>query len=221
MIKAAIFDLDGTVIDSTANDYQAWKRIFEEYQVNFSYEEFIRVLGAKGSEIVGNHLDLDDDELESMLSRKETYFKEMTNESGLQTIPNVEKVLEEIRRIPLKIALATGTGKEKLEFIFKLVDIRKYFDVIITADDVEKGKPDAEVFLKAAEKLGVAPGESFVMEDATLGVKAAKTGGMPCIAITTTRGRDQLAGADLIIDHYDELNIQQWMQQAPRESGAS
>ena len=109
------------------------------------------------------------------------------------------------------MALATGASREKLEFILKKFQIKQFFDAIITADDVENGKPDPEVFLKAAQKLGVDPENCIVMEDASNGAEAAKAAGMACIAITSTRGKNQLQKADLVVNSYQELNIKDFI----------
>jgi beta-phosphoglucomutase family hydrolase len=215
-MKAVIFDMDGTVVDTTRIEYDAWKQIFDEQQVDFPYEEYIQVLGAKGAEIVKERIDMNEDQIEELLEKKETYLKQLVEKNGLQLIPDVEKVLREIRKLNLKMALATGSSQEKLDFILERFQIRQYFDVFVTADDVENGKPDPEVFLKAAEKLNVPPQECVVMEDASNGVEAAKNAHMTCIAITSTRGKDQLEKADLVIDHYKDLSITEFLMRQPK-----
>lgn len=224
MIKAILFDLDGTIIDSTENDFLAWQRIFSEYGVSFSYQEYLRILGARGSEVVQTHLQLTQGQEESLLSTQEEYFKDNCTKRGLSLIPHVENILEHTRSTSLKIALATGSSDEKLKFIFDKVPIRAYFDVITTADTVHKGKPDPEVFLQAAEKLGVEPKECLVFEDAPMGVKAAKDAGMQCIAITTTHTKRELQQADLVVDSYRQLDTKRWLDggvQLPANESAS
>ena len=217
-MKAVILDMDGTVVDTTRIEYDAWKQMFEEQQVEFPYEEYIQVLGAKGSEIVQERIDASEDKIEQLLEKKEMYFKQLVEKNSLQLIPDVEKVLQECRKLNLKMALATGSSQEKLDFILERFQISQYFDAFVTADDVENGKPDPEVFLKAAHKLNVPPQECVVMEDATNGVEAAKNAGMRCIAITSTRGKDQLQQADLVIEQYRELSIEEFLSQQPKNA---
>jgi beta-phosphoglucomutase family hydrolase len=212
-IEAVIFDMDGTVVDTTELEYKAWHRMMQEQGVEFTHEEYIKVLGAKGSEIVKKHLDWDEEAIQEILQNKETYFKELVAQQGLELIPGVEKVLQDIQQIPLKMALATGASRKKLEFVLEKLPIKQYFEAMITADETNSGKPDPEVFLNAAKKLGVAPGNCIVMEDARNGAQAAKKGGMLCIAITTTRSEDQLQAADLIVDGYHELDIRQFVEE--------
>ena len=131
----------------------------------------------------------------------------------MKLISGVENVLQTIQQIPLKIALATGASKSKLEYILEKFPIGHYFNTIITSDDTHTGKPDPEVFLNAAKKLGVPPDSCIVLEDARNGAQAAKKGNMVCIAITTTRSPDQLQQADLIINGYEELDIRSFIAQ--------
>jgi beta-phosphoglucomutase family hydrolase len=210
-IQAVIFDMDGTLVDTTELEYKAWHRMMQEQGVEFTHEEYIKVLGAKGSEIVKNHLDWEEEAIQEILQNKERYFKELVAQHGLDLIPGVEKLLQDIQQIPLKMALATGASRKKLEFVLEKLPIAQYFDAMITADDTQTGKPDPEVFLNAAKKLGVAPDSCIVMEDARNGAEAAKKGGMICIAITTTRGKDQLQKADLIVNGYNELDIRKFI----------
>jgi HAD superfamily hydrolase (TIGR01549 family) len=149
-VQAVIFDMDGTVVDTTDLEYQAWRRMMQEQGVAFTYEEYISVLGAKGSEIVKNHLDWDEEAITRILENKERYFKDLVEQHGLELIPGVEKVLQDIQKIPLKIALATGASKNKLEFVLEKLPIKQYFHAMITADDTRNGKPDPEVFLNTA-----------------------------------------------------------------------
>ena len=205
--------MDGTLIDSTESDYIAWKKVFSEYNVNFSHEEYVRILGVKSSEVIKSRLNLEPKELESMLKRKITYFKEIVDEEGITVIPHVESFLKEIKRVPLKMALATGSRKEKLTLVFEKLKLKEYFDVLVTGDEVSKGKPGPEIFLKATERLNILPTECIVVEDAENGVMAAKNANMHCIAITTTTSRKNLQAADLIIDSFENLNIHEMLKE--------
>ncbi len=211
--------MDGTVIDSTQMDYEAWQKAMREYDAELPYEDYIAKLGAKSSEIAREYLDISDEEIDALISRREEYFKQIVDEKGLSFLPHVEQLLQQLRNAHLKTALATGANAEKLQFIFDKLPLRQYFDVFVTADDVSQGKPDPEVFLQAARKLGVTPASCVVMEDAANGLEAAKKGGMRCIALTTTRGADQLQGADLIINDYGELDLLHWLEEQQSQGG--
>ncbi len=213
--------MDGTLIDSTQMDYEAWQRAMREYDAEFPYEEYIAKLGAKSSEIARQYLDISDEEIDALISRREGYFKQLVDEKGLSLLPHAEQFLQQLRNAHLKTALATGANQEKLAFILEKLPLRQYFDAFVTADDVSNGKPDPEVFVQAAAKLGVDPAHCVVMEDATNGLQAAKTGGMRCIALTTTRGADQLQGADLIVNGYAEIDLLHWLEEQQSQEGSA
>jgi beta-phosphoglucomutase family hydrolase len=221
MIEAFIFDMDGTLIDSTQMDYEAWQRAMREYDAEFPYEDYIAKLGAKSSEIARQYLDISDEEIDALISRREAYFKQIVDEKGLSLLPGAEQFLQQVRNAHLKTALATGANAQKLEFILNKLPLRQYFDAFVTADDVSQGKPEPEVFLQAAAKLGVEPANCVVMEDATNGLQAAKNGGMRCIALTTTRGADQLQGADLIVSSYAEIDLLHWLEEKQSQGGGA
>lgn len=207
-IKAMIFDMDGTVVDSNKLDFDAWNKAFKEYEITLEYNDYIKLLGATSEEIIRKYLDLEDQDISKFIENKASYFKKNVKEKGLYPMAHIEKLLDQIKKENLQIALATGAQREKLDYMFEMIDLGKYFDVIVTADDVENGKPNPEVFLKAAEKLNVAPSEVIVWEDAEKGVEAAKNGNLYCIAITTTNGgKKGLEKADLIIDSFENIDL--------------
>lgn len=209
-IRGLIFDMDGTVIDNNQHEYNAWTKAFEPYEVTFAYEDYIKELGAKGEEIVKKYVDVSDEVASEIVQNKNKSFKENVEKKGLESMPFIQPILEQARQMGLKLALATGSKRDKMDLVFDNIDLRPYFNKIITADDVNNGKPDPEIFLKAAEKLGLEPEEVIVWEDAELGVKAAKNAHMKCVCITTTQKGDRsgLEEADIIIDTYQDLNLQ-------------
>jgi len=136
------------------------------------------------------------------------YFSEIVTEKGIQVVPYAIKFLKQLKAENLKIALATSSRQEKMNFVLQLTNLTSYFDIIVTGDLVQKSKPAPDIFLKAAEKLQLKPEDCLVVEDAANGVKAAKNAGMKCVAITTTHTEDLLQQADLVINSYEDLDLQ-------------
>ena len=207
--KAVIFDMDGTLIASTEADYLAWKKTFEDNGRELTYEDYFPLLGIKSADVVEKELKLEGEKVDKALAKKLEYFEEIVATKGIDPIPFAEDLLKRLRKMPIKIALATSSRKMKMQMVMTKLDFLKYFDVLVTGEEVHHGKPSPAIYFLAAEKLGLKPEDCVVVEDAANGVIAAKDAGMKCIAITTTHAKAQLHRADVIIDSFENLNIQQ------------
>jgi len=207
-IKGAIFDMDGTLIETTEADYLAWKSVFADYHKELSFEDYFPLIGMKSAIVVQSRLSLDEKETKKALSQKMKYFSEIVTEKGIQVVPYAIKFLKQLEAENLKIALATSSRQEKMKLVLQLTNLTPYFDVIVTGDLVHKSKPAPDIFLKAAEKLQLKPEDCLVIEDAANGVKAAKNAGMKCVAITTTHTKELLQQADMVITSYEDLDLQ-------------
>src|SRR5690606_37879899 len=113
--------------------------------------------------------------------------------------------LEFLKQEGIPMAIATSGIQVNIDFMFEHVPIRQYFRAVVDSSQITRGKPDPEIFLKAAERLEVPAAECLVFEDAVVGIRSGKAAGMPVIAVATTHTREELAGADLIITDYSEL----------------
>lgn len=210
MIKAVIFDMDGTVVQtSMTHDLPVWTALFQDYNVKLSLPVFQAFLGKKASEILHQLVPgITEQQIETSLQKRDVLLAESLHEKGLKTTPGFMNFLLLLQRKGILVALATGAGRKKLEAVCKYVPLKDYFPIIVTANDVARGKPNPDLFLLAAEKLGVDPKECIVVEDAHNGIVAARASGMKAITITTTHPRDELQNADKIIDSFDELTIE-------------
>jgi HAD superfamily hydrolase (TIGR01509 family) len=208
--KAVIFDMDGTLIASTKADYLAWAKLFEDENKSLTYEEYVPLLGIKSAEVIKTYLNLHGEELQHALRKKLLYFDEVIAEIGLYPIPHADVFLKSLKEYPVKIALATSSRKAKMEMALNGMDLFKYFDVIVTGEEVMNGKPAPDIFIKTAEKLDLQASECIVIEDAANGVIAAKNAFMKCVAITTTHEPNMLNDADLIITTFENQNLVDW-----------
>jgi beta-phosphoglucomutase family hydrolase len=206
--KGVIFDMDGTLIESTEADYLAWKQLFADYQKPLSYEDYFPLLGAKSAVVVQSRLLLNEEQTKIALAKKMKYFTEIISQNGIQPVPFAIKLLQQLQQYDLKIALATSSRRKKMKMVLKLTGLLPYFEAIVTGEEVSRSKPAPDIFLMAAQKLDLQPDQCLVIEDAINGIKAAKNAGMKCIAITTTHTAEMLQEADLIIDTYEALNFQ-------------
>ena len=209
-MKALIFDFDELLADSTSLHKEAFKRTFDEYQISaemIPYELSQNFIGKRLEDInkmIAEHFKMS--VKPEVLTEKRNLAVLTLINSMQKLMPGARKVLEMGKNLGFKIALSSSGETRYLEKSLKFLKIEKYFDSIVTGDDVIKGKPDPECFVKAASLLDAEPEDSIVFEDAENGVKAAKKAGMKVIAVINTRTPKQdLSKADIILNSLEEV----------------
>ncbi|MBN1621206.1 MAG: beta-phosphoglucomutase family hydrolase [Endomicrobiales bacterium] len=207
MLKACIFDLDGVIVDTVPLHFKAWKRMFNEYGKKFEFEDYKEKVDGiprmKGARAILT--DISDEELEKASQKKQGYYLESLDSSEIPIFQTTLKLIDEIKKDGLKLAVVSSS--KNCPYILDKIGLTPIVDVIISGLDLKKGKPDPEIFLSAAERLGVKPSESIVFEDALLGVEAAKNGNIFCIGIDRHNDPDTLKKADYIVKDLGELNL--------------
>jgi beta-phosphoglucomutase family hydrolase len=204
--SAVIFDMDGTLVASTELDFLAWQKLFKEYGVNISFQQYYPLIGMKSADMVSHFLKLEGLKANYALTKKMEYFDELLNLNGIKVFPNAENLLNYFREKSIPLALATSSRKRKMRRVMLDTGFEQYFKVFITGEDVENGKPKPDMFLLAAQRLSVLPAKCLVFEDAISGVHAAKAAGMKCVAITNTHPENDLSMADLIINDFGQIS---------------
>lgn len=206
--KGVIFDMDGTLIVSTEADYLAWEKVFDDYGKKLSFADYQPLLGIKSAIVIKEHLGITGEEdVKRILKEKYDYFLEIITANPIKPVLAAEAFLISMANYPVKVALATSSRKEKMQLILKQLNFLQYFDAIVTGDEVENSKPAPDIFLKAAERLGLPAKECMVVEDGPIGVAAAKNAKMKCVAITETHSVDKLYEADIVIDSYENADF--------------
>lgn len=197
-IKGVIFDMDGVIVDSEEFILQAARAMFEEQGLKISDEDFAPFVGTGEKNCIrgiareyGHDIDVDQ-------AQRRTYDIYLAMIKGkLKPIAGVIKFIEDCKTNKLKIAVASSAESRKVEGNLAEVNLSPdIFDTIITGELVENKKPSPEIFLLAAERIGVEPSNCLVIEDAVSGVKAAKAAGALCLAITSSFSEEELQGAD-------------------------
>lgn len=178
--KAYIFDCDGTLADSMPTHLEAWNAGLAAAKAPFQLEgkAFMSVAGMSIQETVEHWnkvhaVKIDPDVIVSVKSR---YFAE--HQHRLRSIPAVERFAREMASKGKAVAVASGGSREDVEKTLQIIGLSDLFPVVVTADDVANSKPAPDLFLLAAERLGVDPGQCLVIEDSLLGVEAAEKAGM-------------------------------------------
>jgi len=206
--KAVIFDMDGTLVDSTRADFFAWQKLFSYYNKQLTFSDYIPLLGIKSGQVVKEFLPVENkEEAEFALTKKLVFFHEFISENGIYPVPFADVFLKQLKQYHIPLALATSSRRAKMEMVMEKLNLLIYFDKIVTGGDVKNGKPSPDIFLKAAEKLNMVPENCIVFEDAANGVKAAKNAGMKCVALSTHQTFESLEKADLVIDTFENLSF--------------
>ncbi len=205
MTKPAIlFDWDGVIINSEAYHKQSWFLLADEIGEKLSEAEFTASFGMRNQQIIPDvfkwaHAE-DHQRIQELGDRKEALYREIMRREGITPLPGVVALLEDLKERGLATAVGSSTPLANIEAVMALTGLDPYFRVIVAAEDVTVGKPDPEVFLKGATKLMTTPEACVVIEDAHVGIKAAKSGGMKVLAVATTHPRETLQEADAVHD---------------------
>ncbi|OON63211.1 beta-phosphoglucomutase [Massilia sp. KIM] len=199
--RAFVFDMDGTIVDNMDFHTRSWIAFFERRGVTVDADEFFRTTaGRQGKEIIGSHLqeEFGEDDIALLIHEKEAVYRELYA-PHLEAVAGFEDVIATARANGAKLAVATAAPPANIAFTLDGLDLRRHFDAIVGAADVARGKPHPDVFLKAAERCGVAPEHCIVFEDAPLGVEAARRAGMRCVVLTTTLPASAFAEFDNVV----------------------
>jgi beta-phosphoglucomutase len=209
---AFIFDMDGTIVDNMAFHTDSWLAFFERHGKTYDADAFFReTAGAQGREILRERLgpEISEDEIAVLAHEKDELYREMYGPHR-SAIQGFEDFVTAARAQGVKLAVATSAPPANIVFTLDELDLRRHFDTVVGAADVARGKPHPDVFLKAAEKLGVDPRDCIVFEDAPMGVEAARRAGMKAVVITTTLPAEAFREFDnvvRIVEHYEDLNV--------------
>lgn len=207
---AVIFDMDGVIVDNNLYHKRAWNEYARKFNISLTEDEFKKhVAGRTNKDILSFFLgrELSDDEVNKYGGEKEELYRELYKPE-MKLPEGLLHFLESLKSNGISIALATSAPRENIDFVFDNLHIGHFFDAVVDESQVSRGKPDPEVYLKAAGLLKLSPGQCVVIEDSIPGIMAGAAAGMAVVAITTTHSRDELKHADLVIDTFKELDIE-------------
>ena len=200
MLQAVVFDWDGVVVDSSAHHERSWEVLAARRGLPLPADHFKRGFGKKNNVIIPNlGWATDPAEVDALAHEKEEIYRSLVREKGIEPLPGVRQLLAALRDKAIPCAIASSTERANLDLPLDLMGLREFFDVIVSGEEVVHGKPDPAVFLLAAERLGIAPADCAVIEDALVGIEAAKRAGMPVMAVATTNPIEALGSADAAV----------------------
>jgi len=207
--RAFIFDMDGTLVDNMYFHTQAWGKMLEENGIEMNAHDFlVKTAGKTNREILPTVFgEISDERIEELGNRKETLYQELFLPER-KAVEGVMEFLETAKNLKIKMAVATAAPIVNVEFILDGLDLRRFFQAVVTAADVQTGKPNPEIFLKSAENLGVAPENCIVFEDAMGGFEAAHRARMKSIGITTVNSKEEVLKCDSVVEaHADFVSL--------------
>lgn len=207
---AAIFDMDGTMVDNTPYHFKSWQAIFKKYnkgeitsQIYKSQISGVPIIDT----LKGLFPDADEPRLQALLKEKEGLYKEFYT-PFIAPVNGLENFLIGLKNEGFKLAIASSATVDDIDFVLSHVPVGNYFDVIIDGNRVSKGKPNPQIFLKAAADLGVEPENCVVFEDSLAGIKAANAAGMKVVGVTTGHPPEKLQPSNLTAADFTELDPQ-------------
>lgn len=210
MFRSVVFDMDGVLVDSHPVHERAWRSLMHSLGRSISDQDLEFVLdGHKREDILRYFLgDLSPAELAQYGLKKDGFFQEYAGE--LQLIQGVRDFLAALKQAGLPLAVASSASRSRAERILGQFDLMKYFAVVITGNDVVRGKPDPAVFQLACERMGGVPAHTLVVEDAVSGVQGARAAGMQCLGVAANGRAQRLyeAGAGYVVPHFAGLQVQ-------------
>ncbi len=211
-LRAVLWDMDGTLIDSSEFHWLSWRDALAAEGYNLTHEQFLASFGQRNDAILRGYFgeDMPLNEIERISEAKEVGYRKLVRKHGIDLLPGVERWLRDLKQAGWRQAVASSAPRPNLETIIDVLNIGDCFDALVTAEDVQHGKPAPDVFLKAADQVGVPPESCIVVEDAPAGIEAARRAGMRAIGVRSSHGNlqaDQVVQslADLPEDAFDRL----------------
>lgn len=202
-----ILDFNGVIADDEELHYKAVQRVCNELGIHLAREEYLRSYpGSLPAETFRSILDRYPRTVsaETCVAKKMRYYEEEF-QNGVQTFPGVADVIRNLQNADFRLAIGSTSQRRFITAVLRDLAVQDCFSVIVGGEDVRAGKPNPEVYLLAAQRLGIPCRHSLVVEDSVNGIVAAKAAGMKCAAVASTFPRERLSSADMILGTIDEL----------------
>ena len=203
--RAVLWDVDGTLIDSAEYHWLTWRATLSEEGFDLTRERFEASFGRRNDELLRDYFgaDFSSDEIKRIGEAKEARYRELVRTQGVEPLPGVRHWLKRLKAAGWQQAIASSASPLNIAAILTALDMASYFGAIASAEDVERGKPDPQIFLVAASKLGVPAARCIVVEDAPAGIEGARRAGMRSVGVLTSHASLE---ADLVVRTLEELS---------------
>jgi len=191
-VRAFLFDMNGTMINDMQYHISAWHRILNEFGAGISVERMKAECYGKNNELIERILPgrFTEEEKDKLSLEKESQYQRDFR-PRLKLVSGLDRFLKESHERGMKLAIGSAAIRSNIDFVLDGLNIRNYFDAIVTADDVTRSKPDPETWLKCANAVGLSAGDCLVFEDSPKGAQSALNAGMKCIIVTSLHGEEE------------------------------
>ncbi|HEV3310354.1 MAG TPA: HAD family phosphatase [Chloroflexota bacterium] len=203
----AIWDLDGTLVQSERAHYASWQALLREHGRDLTYDEFRPTFGLRNDDVLTNHFGFDAaaQSIAELADRKEQFFLESVARDGVETQPGAADLVRHLDTLGFRQAIASSAPRRNIDVIVASLPFGDIFRAVVSSEQVKQGKPAPDIILKAADEIGVSPAECVVFEDAPAGVHAGQAAGCRVIAIEAAFSREQLSDANLVVRSFEEM----------------
>jgi beta-phosphoglucomutase len=209
MLRALLFDMNGVVVDDMAFHERGWCALAARHGRALDGAAFRRDMSGRRNLDNIQYLfgeGLSDAQVRAFEVEKEEEYRRAFR-PFLAPMPGLLALLREARGAGLRTALATSAPRENIDFVLDGLDLRRWFDAVVGEAEVRRSKPDPEIYLAAASRLGVPPSGCVVFEDSLAGIASGQAAGMPVVGVTTTHPADELAHCALVIADFRALGV--------------
>jgi len=206
---AVIFDMDGVIADTNPYHSEAFKQFFDKYQVPYTEQEFEDHMYGKHNDYIMRYFfkrELSEADIKRLADEKEALFRSLYAKD-LVPIAGLPEFLSALKAEGFRIGVATSAPRANLDFIIDGLSLRPLMDSILSSGDVQAHKPDPEIYLKSAERLGVTPGNCVIFEDSFSGVSAAINAGAKVVGVLTSHTKEQLPPCQHYIHDYHDIDV--------------
>ncbi len=194
-----IFDMDGVLIDSAPPHLESWRRLGDENGKAITDEAVRRTFGRQNRDIIPTLFGhVDDRRMQALADRKEAIYRDLVRENPPVVLGAIELV-KELYAAGVRLAVGSSAPRLNIELVLDAMGVSHCMSVVVSGDDVTRGKPDPQVFSLAADQLGLQPGRCVVVEDAPVGIEAAIAAGSRCVAVLMHHPAESFPGADEIV----------------------
>jgi HAD superfamily hydrolase (TIGR01509 family) len=211
MVRAVIFDMDGLIIDTEWPDYQSWQELYASHGHELTLGEWVPYVGVWGPplDLLGRLAALigDDADPAALRARRRARCDELVREA-MSPMAGYDVLMERLTSGGCHRGLASTSSREWVDFIVDGLGVREQFEAIVAGDEVAARKPAPDVYLRAAERLGVSPADCVALEDSAPGIASAKAAGMACIAVPNrVTIHHDLSAADHQVAHLGDVTV--------------